>query len=430
MARVFISYRRADGQYAVGWIEERLRQLEVDADVQTAFRDSDLRYGDDFPDRLADEVHACDVLIAVIGPNWHGASDEGPARILDPADWVGREITSALNDPDKLVVPVLLAGVEPLRANDLLPEHRRFADLHAVRFDRREDLEGLAEQVGAHLSNVDEVRARLHGLDESLDVSGPRPPWTVLVAGLLAAIGGGTLAWRTVTDGEVGLSLWSSLVQWAFWTAAFVVGLWFGRRLLAGTIDINVRIVAQSAATAILLIVLTTTSFAADNDVVATLGEALIAVVLLSPWILALLGAGWSRTAATAVRPRALAVGLRRRSLGAATAVIGVALALSVAADAVVRANTDTSGFGSFKIVGFGIFLSLIMLAGIEYSHARIRYDSDLLRLETAELGKSSRKNVADVLVDGRGDLWPGIALGVAVPTIAAVTAGIVLVTK
>ena len=42
MARVFISYRRADGQYAVGWIEERLREISGDDGVTTAFRDSDL----------------------------------------------------------------------------------------------------------------------------------------------------------------------------------------------------------------------------------------------------------------------------------------------------------------------------------------------------------------------------------------------------
>ena len=40
MARVFISYRRADGQYAVGWIEERLARLDEVTSVRTAFRDN------------------------------------------------------------------------------------------------------------------------------------------------------------------------------------------------------------------------------------------------------------------------------------------------------------------------------------------------------------------------------------------------------
>ncbi len=115
MACVFIRYRRADGQYAVGWIEERLRLISGDAGVTTAFRDSDLAYGDNVPDRLAPEVDSCDVPIAVISPNSHGHNDERAARILDPAGGVGREISNALNDADELIIAVLMSGVEPLR---------------------------------------------------------------------------------------------------------------------------------------------------------------------------------------------------------------------------------------------------------------------------------------------------------------------------
>ena len=90
MARVFLSYRRADGRYAVGWIAERLTKLDEVTEVRTAFRDGELRCGDDFPAALAGEIESCDVLVAVIGPNWLGRRAEGTPRIQDPTDWVGR----------------------------------------------------------------------------------------------------------------------------------------------------------------------------------------------------------------------------------------------------------------------------------------------------------------------------------------------------
>jgi hypothetical protein len=59
MARVFISYRRADGQYAVGWLAQRLAMMETDPTVEVAFRDGDLLAGDNFHDALAEKVREC-----------------------------------------------------------------------------------------------------------------------------------------------------------------------------------------------------------------------------------------------------------------------------------------------------------------------------------------------------------------------------------
>ena len=75
-------------------------------------------------------MRECDVLIAVIGPNWRGVRDNGSARIDESLDWVGREIASAIED-GKRVIPVLIAGAEPLQPADLPEPVRPVADLLA-----------------------------------------------------------------------------------------------------------------------------------------------------------------------------------------------------------------------------------------------------------------------------------------------------------
>jgi hypothetical protein len=429
MARVFISYRRADGQYAVGWIEERLQQIDGGTAVGTAFRDSDLKYGDDFPERLAREVDECDVLIAVIGPHWHGHEAGRPARILDPADWVGREITSALADPDKLIIPVLLAGVEPLRADDLLPDHRAFADLHAVRFDGRGDLEELAEQVAAHVESVDARRARLAGLDSPIT---PRRWWpssatvaaAVLAAALLAFVGWAITS--RIDDDDAWAAL--SAVQAAFWAGSFVYGLAYCRESLSGSLHIDWRVAARTSLLAVVLIALTVTSIAPGDthQVVFTLLQALAAVVLMSPWIFALVGPGWSRSNDMTIRGRALTVATQRHGMGVGVGVLAVALALSIAASAAVVTDAATDKFDVVSIIGFGIFMSLILVGGLEYSHSHLRHLSELIDLETTDLGSTARGHVRSALVLDRRDLVPWVAVWLFLPTLAGVIAAVV----
>jgi hypothetical protein len=71
-------------------------------------------------------VRECAILVAVIGPNWLGERAGQPNRILDPADWVGKEITGALNK-GTIIIPVLINGALPLTAADLAPEHAELA---------------------------------------------------------------------------------------------------------------------------------------------------------------------------------------------------------------------------------------------------------------------------------------------------------------
>ena len=190
MARVFVSYRRADGVYGVGWLAERLRALDTITGVETAFHDAGLRAGDDFHDALDAEIADSDLVIAVIGPAWLGERDDGPARIEDPDDWVMREIATAF-EQDTVVLPVLIGGAEHPLASQMHASIAELARLHALPFADGRDLDEIVRHVESHLTEIDHERAKLAGLDAPVEV----PPlhrlsWVVAAAVLVAAAGG------------------------------------------------------------------------------------------------------------------------------------------------------------------------------------------------------------------------------------------------
>ncbi len=408
MARVFISYRRADGRYAPGWIMERLGRIAGGTEIRTAFTDSDLKFGDDFPARLTKEINEADVVIVVIGPHWHGFAEDGAARIRDPEDWVGREVTMALIDKygrnktsggegkgdEKLIVPVMVTGSEPLRAADLLPEHHKLPELNWVQFDDEADLDRLAEEVAKHLGCLDEARDRVEGLNERITSTPWRPTWSTLLAVVAAAVAGGLAGWflgeDTSTSDEIGA------MQTAWWAGACVVGVVYTRSSLERSIRVDWKIGFQTTAIAVILVALTVTSFAAaeERNVLATLLQAFAGVALLSPWIFAMVGPGWSQTIATSLKGRAEVIAKQRRVLVVSTAVIASALALAVAASATVASSSAEGNPSIPSLVSFGAFLSLILLGGLEYSHSKLRHESDLLEIDAKPLGVTPRENV------------------------------------
>lgn len=106
MSRIFINYRRADSEGYVGRLYDRLVQHFRPEDI---FMDVDaIQPGEDFVKKLEEAVSACDVLLAVIGPQWVGITDEQGNRRLEAwNDLVRLEIATALTQ-DKLVIPVLV----------------------------------------------------------------------------------------------------------------------------------------------------------------------------------------------------------------------------------------------------------------------------------------------------------------------------------
>jgi formylglycine-generating enzyme required for sulfatase activity len=106
--RVFISYRRDDSAYAARGVHDR---LEREFCRESLFMDVDaIALGVDFVGVLVTEVAKCDVLLAIIGPDWLDARDEeGHRRLENENDFVRIEIAAALKR-DIPVIPILLEG--------------------------------------------------------------------------------------------------------------------------------------------------------------------------------------------------------------------------------------------------------------------------------------------------------------------------------
>ena len=118
MSGIFVSYRRDDSRDIAGRLVDRLRQEYADEQL---FLDIDaIPVGTNFETVLADRLRVCDVLLAVIGPQWVNAKDaSGKRRLDEPADYVRREIASALKRNDVRVISLLVSNATMPRAEDL-----------------------------------------------------------------------------------------------------------------------------------------------------------------------------------------------------------------------------------------------------------------------------------------------------------------------
>lgn len=123
MAGIFISYRREDSAGWTGRLAERLKQK---FGAESIFMDIDtIQPGTDFTQALRSAVGACDVLLAMIGPEWSITRNaEGQLRLEDPNDWMRIELTTALsrNIP---IIPVLVGGASLPNTSTLPDELKR-----------------------------------------------------------------------------------------------------------------------------------------------------------------------------------------------------------------------------------------------------------------------------------------------------------------
>lgn len=206
MARVFVSYRRADGAYGVGWLAERLRTLDSITGVETAFHDSALRAGDDFPTALDREIAESDLIVAVIGPEWLGDRGQGSPRIQDPDDWIVRELATA-HRQEKHIMPIWFAGAEHPLASQVHESIEWISRLHGLPFEDERDLTTIVAEVKTRLVDIDAERAQLSGLAEPIDVPKLPHPRLIAVGAGAAGLAGAALA-RVLTsysncDGEL-----------------------------------------------------------------------------------------------------------------------------------------------------------------------------------------------------------------------------------
>jgi formylglycine-generating enzyme required for sulfatase activity len=115
--KIFISYRRDDSAGHAGRVHDR---LEREFGANLLFMDVDaIPLGVNFIKVLRDEVAKCDVLLALIGPNWLNVRDEeGNRRLDNPSDYLRIEIATALQR-DIPVIPILLDGARMPKASQL-----------------------------------------------------------------------------------------------------------------------------------------------------------------------------------------------------------------------------------------------------------------------------------------------------------------------
>src|SRR4029453_4195327 len=109
--------RRDETAYPASWLYDRLKAQFGTAQI---FKDVDnIRPGDDFVDRITSAVGSCDVLLAVIGPQWATVTDTlGRPQIDDPDDFVRLEVETALNRNVR-VIPLLVDHAEMPNGSEL-----------------------------------------------------------------------------------------------------------------------------------------------------------------------------------------------------------------------------------------------------------------------------------------------------------------------
>lgn len=119
MISIFISYRRG---ISSGWAGRFAEKLGAHFGPNNIFMDTEtLQPGTDFVDAISDAVKSCDVVLAIIAPDWVGATTQsGQRRLDDPHDFVRIEIASALSRGIR-VIPVLV-GHATMPTTEDLPE--------------------------------------------------------------------------------------------------------------------------------------------------------------------------------------------------------------------------------------------------------------------------------------------------------------------
>jgi hypothetical protein len=155
--KIFINYRREDTLATAGRLHDRFAAAFGDKNI---FMDVEhIPAGEDFVKHLRDQVSACQVLLALVGPHWLEIRDAtGKRRIDHPEDFVRIEISSALNR-DIRVIPVLVDGASMPKVDELPEDLRALSTRHAVEL-RNTQFHSDAERLVERVHKIVGVRSR------------------------------------------------------------------------------------------------------------------------------------------------------------------------------------------------------------------------------------------------------------------------------
>jgi hypothetical protein len=213
MRKIFISYRRAEAEYAAGALGRDLRRHFGDDQI---FRDKeDIGGGVSWKQHVLHEIDQGSALLVLIGKDWANVKDPQGRRRLDSSDDPLRlEIADGIRD-GATILPVLLENAQMPEATDLPEVLRPLADLNALRLrdgDWQYDLsnilrtlekEGFAPVGAAAQSASPAPQANLSAASKGMSVK----VITATVVTLLALV---ALASDELDrDGHIGVALFS-----------------------------------------------------------------------------------------------------------------------------------------------------------------------------------------------------------------------------
>lgn len=151
MTMIMVSYRRAD-QDTAGRIADYL--VAKYGEKSVFFDVNSIRTGANFHDRITKAIIACDVVVAIMGPNWLGrAKNTKAVRLGDPADSVRVEIETALKY-NKPILPLLVNGATMPQESEL-PDPLRV--LHACNASKVDSGQDFRIHMGRLIDTINEV---------------------------------------------------------------------------------------------------------------------------------------------------------------------------------------------------------------------------------------------------------------------------------
>jgi hypothetical protein len=232
MGGIFISYRRQD---APGYAGRLYDSLATHFGEGTLFMDiGAIQPGQDFAERINDALNSCDVLLAVIGPQWATVTDAGGSRRLDdPDDFVSLELRTALVRRDVVVIPVLVGGGRMPAREEVPPtlaELRRRQALELSEERWRYDVQRLIATLEGPLPSEPEPLPNTGGKTttqtDSTPVqtqSSPAIPLVAVALGLLVAAGPAYAAYKAGLNVKRGTDVKTVAHFAAGWTGFWAV---------------------------------------------------------------------------------------------------------------------------------------------------------------------------------------------------------------
>jgi len=186
MKKIFISYRRAEAEFAAGALARDLREYFGEEHV---FRDKeDIGGGEVWKQQIISTISSDAVMLVLIGIDWLEAKNEqGVRRLDDQEDPIRMEIAGGLARGAK-VIPVLLEEAAMPDLADLPPDLRGLTQFNALRLrdgDWQYDLSKILKTL-EKIGFVSVLRAE-PGLTESSRLH-PGMPLKLIVSYILSVL--------------------------------------------------------------------------------------------------------------------------------------------------------------------------------------------------------------------------------------------------